>query len=408
MSRSIIASPSVRAILDDNLEASARDIEEATTLPPACYTDADFYEFEKDAIFHREWLCVGREEQIPNPGDWFSVTLVDEPIVVVRAGPERIVAMSAVCRHRAMVITAPSESPPDQWGAPPPETSGNCRQFRCPYHFWVYDLEGRLLGAPEMRRTRGFDKNNVRLPSFPVEVWNGFIFMNFDEGAAPLGRRLTRFSEWLRNWHLDAMVLGEQGSLRGLPWNWKVMHENSIESYHSDRLHHGLHESVPSSGVIPTPFNDEDAAIVSRVRASSRDYSLNPTYKALLPVIPTLTDEERETTTFGIVPPSLLVGMNTDSALYRIVMPTGPETIDIRFGNLFPPGEVDSRRTREIRKMATAGLLVMTSQDLPTDAAVQKGLRSRFAARGRYSWQEEPLSHFNRWLVRRYREAASR
>lgn len=401
-------SPSVRAILDEDLEASARAVTDAVTLPPACYTDPTFYEFESEAIFYREWLCVGREEQVVDVGDWFSITVVDEPVVVVRADVDRIVAMSAVCRHRSMIITAPAEATSDQWGARPPETSGSCLQFRCPYHFWVYDLDGQLLAAPEMRKTPGFDKANVHLPQVKVETWNGFIFINFDDDAEPLAPRLVQFSAWLENWHLEDMVLGDQGNLIDLPWNWKVMHENSLESYHSDRLHQGLHESVPSSGVVPTPFQDDDAAIVTRVRASSMDYSLNPTYRALLPVIPTLTEEQRQMTYFGLVAPTLLIGMNTDSALYRIVLPTGPQTVDIRFGNLFPPGDVHSRRTREIRRMATAGLLVMTSQDLPTDAAVQKGLRSRFAGRSRYSWQEEPLAHLNRWLVRRYRAAEQR
>jgi hypothetical protein len=100
--------------------------------------------------------------------------------------------------------------------------------------------------------------------------------------------------------------------------------------------------------------------------------------------------------------------MNTDSALFRIVLPTGPGTFDVRFGNLFPKGKYVGRRFDEIKKMATGGLLVMTSQDFPADAGVQKGLRSRFAVRGRYSWEEEPLEGFNRWLVKRYREGFER
>jgi phenylpropionate dioxygenase-like ring-hydroxylating dioxygenase large terminal subunit len=404
----LLRSPSVRAILDQDLEACALDIDQAIGLPPACYTDAEFYEFEKEVIFRKEWLCVGREAQIPNQGDWFSITIVEEPLVIVRAEPHRILALSAVCRHRARVITALEDLPPDQWTCPPAESSGNSQRFRCPYHFWVYDLEGRLRSAPEMSRTPGFETSEIALPSFRVETWNGFIFVNFDEHADPLAPRLHQFTDWIENWHLTDMELGDRGEIADLPWNWKVMHENSIESYHSDRLHRGLHESVPSGGVIATPFHDDDAVIATRIRASLRDYSLNPTYHALLPVIDTLTDEQRETSYFGVIPPTLLLGMNTDSALYRLVYPTGPQHINVKFGNLFPRGDAHSRRGREIRKMTTAGLLVMTSQDFPTDAAVQKGLRSRYAPRSRYSWQEEPLAHLNRWLVQRYRSVHSR
>lgn len=399
--------PSVRAVLDQDLGASARPVEEAVTLPPACYTDPDFHAFEMEAIFAREWLCLGRVEQVPGVGDWFSVTVADEPMIVVRSSPEEVRVLSAVCQHRAMVITAPAESPPEEWGQAPPETSGTSRQFRCPYHFWVYDLEGQLVGAPEMSRTCGFDKADVRLPRIRSEVWNGFVFANLDPDAEPLGPRLAGLADLLENWHLGDMVSGPPGQLDDLPWNWKVMQENGLENYHSDRLHKGLHDAVPSSGLLPTPFDDGDAAIVSRLRAGHADFSLNPTYKALLPIIPTLTDEERQTSTFGLLPPTLLMGMNTDSALYRIVLPTAVDRITIIFGNLFPRAERDARRFREIQKMVTSGLLTMTSQDIPTDAAVQKGLRSRHAPRGRYSWQEEPLAHFNRWLVRRYQEAGA-
>jgi len=403
----LIELPAVRAILASDLEASALGVERSCTLPPGCYTDPDFYAFELEAVFAREWLCLGRVEQVPSVGDWFSVTIADEPMIVVRSAPDDVRVLSAVCQHRGMVITAPSESTPDEWGRLPPETAGHGRQLRCPYHYWVYDLEGRLIGAPEMQRTCGFDKADVRLPRIRSEIWNGFVFANLDPDAEPLAPRLADLSALLANWHLDEMVSGPPQRLDDLPWNWKVMQENGLENYHSDRLHRGLHDAVPSSGLLPTPYDDGSAAIISRLRASHRDFSLNPTYKALLPIIPTLTDEERETSTFALLPPTLLIGMNTDSALYRIVMPTAVDRITIVFGNLFPPGERDERRFREVQKMVTAGLLTMTSQDVPTDAAVQKGLRSRFAPRGRYSWQEEPLAHFNRWLVRRYRKAAS-
>lgn len=400
-------SPVVRGIVEQ-LEPSAGSIAEAVTLPPQCYTDHDFYEFEKEVLFSHEWLCLGRVEQVPTVGDYYSITIVDEPLIVVRSASDEIRVMSGVCRHRCMVVTAPGEAPPSEWGKQPPETSGNLKFFQCPYHFWTYDLTGRLTAAPEMSRTPGFEKDAIRLPGLKVEIWNGFIFANFDPDAAPLAPRLRRFSDWIANWHLENMEPGEIKSQNGLNWNWKVMHENSIECYHCDRLHRGLHEVVPGGALIHTDHHDEEAVVVSRAKATHKDYALNPTYKALLPVIDTLTDFERNNSIFGLIPPTLLLGMNTDSALFRIVLPTGPGTFDVRFGNLFPSGKYIGRRFDEIKKMATGGLLVMTSQDFPADAAVQKGLRSRYAARGRYSWQEEPLASFNRWLVRRYREGFER
>jgi hypothetical protein len=88
----------------NSLESSAREVEAAEMLPPACYVDRDFWEFEKEAIFGHEWLCVGREAWARNPGDYFTSAHMGEPIVVVRNREGVLKAMSTVCQHRAMLV----------------------------------------------------------------------------------------------------------------------------------------------------------------------------------------------------------------------------------------------------------------------------------------------------------------
>ena len=88
----------------DGLSRSMLGVEAAETLPPACYTDADFYEFEKEALFNHEWLCVGRVDWVKEPGDFFTTRIIGEPIVITRNRDNEIKAMSAVCQHRAMLV----------------------------------------------------------------------------------------------------------------------------------------------------------------------------------------------------------------------------------------------------------------------------------------------------------------
>ncbi|MGI4879512.1 MAG: aromatic ring-hydroxylating oxygenase subunit alpha, partial [Janthinobacterium lividum] len=171
----------------DSLERSAVDLSEAVTLPPACYTSAEFYAFEKEALYAREWLCAGRETQVPNPGDFFTITIADEPIIVVRNAAGELRAMSAVCQHRAMLVA---------------EGSGNVRGFLCPYHHWSYSLNGDLIAAPAMNRTCDFDRGAFGLPGFAVELWHGFIFVNLDRAAAPLAPRLAHVSAAIANYDL--------------------------------------------------------------------------------------------------------------------------------------------------------------------------------------------------------------
>ena len=110
-----------------SFDASTRDVNEACLLPPLVYTSDEFFAFEQDAISGHEWLCVGRADQVPEPGDWYAYE---------------------------MVIA---------------EGSGNTSKFTCPYHHWSYAFDGRLLGTPAMEQAVDFDKSCHGLPSMPPE-----------------------------------------------------------------------------------------------------------------------------------------------------------------------------------------------------------------------------------------------
>jgi phenylpropionate dioxygenase-like ring-hydroxylating dioxygenase large terminal subunit len=86
----------------EQFDASVADPMAATFFPPAAYSSEAFHRFELEAIWLKEWVCVGRLEEIPEAGDYFAITIADEPLLVVRAAEDEVVAMSAVCRHRGM------------------------------------------------------------------------------------------------------------------------------------------------------------------------------------------------------------------------------------------------------------------------------------------------------------------
>lgn len=396
----------VKSIMSDDIQASAQSGEHAITLPPRCYTDPTFFEFEKDAIFYREWLCLGRVEQLAKPGDYFAITVADEPLIVVRVDSETINVMSAVCRHRGNVITGPTQVDPADAHQATQDSEGHGESFKCIYHEWIYGLDGRLVTAPAMDKTPGFDPDEIRLPQFRTEVWNGFIFVNFDEAAAPLGPRISSLTSKLANFELQELVSVEPFSV-DVPWNWKIMQENSIEGYHTDHLHRGFEKPYPSDNVLPPIFDDHQACIVQEIASPIEDFSFNPTFKAVLPVIKTLSDEDRRTAKFGLIPPTLLIGTLTDCAFYRVVHPLSADRIRIKYALLIPKTSLYPRARKEVRKMASHGAIIIARHDAAVNANVQKGLKSRFAARSRYSWQEGPLPMFNKWLVDRYSRGLS-
>lgn len=387
----------------EEFERSDRDFSSAVVMPGACYSDPEFFDFEMEAVYGREWVCVGRADLIPKVGDYFTITVVGEPLIVVRNANDEIRVMSGVCRHRGMVITASAQTTPDHWFDPPAETSGNCRVFRCPYHWWSYDLDGNLIGAPQMDRTNDFDLNRNRLPQLKVELWLGFIFVNFDQAAMPLAPGLKELEGYVKNWHMDKMVSVHPETLPELPFNWKIMVENFMEGYHPTRLHQGIHDWAPSSGAWFAPFADDAAAIYGAMNTIHPDGGFNPTAKALFPVIDTLTDDERNKVPFVYVPPSLLIGMQADSAFWFTVLPTGAGSHTLSMSYIFPPATLKLSSFNETLEAAVQGVMAFNNQDLPTNTAVQVGMSSRFAPRGQYSWQESVCANFNRWLVKRYR-----
>jgi phenylpropionate dioxygenase-like ring-hydroxylating dioxygenase large terminal subunit len=90
-------------------------------------------------------------DEIPNEGDFFTTTLPgQEKVIVTRGRGEEIHVISSVCQHRGMCVTAPVKRDRNSWHVEPGEQRGNTRTFRCPYHWWTYGLDGRLLGAPDM------------------------------------------------------------------------------------------------------------------------------------------------------------------------------------------------------------------------------------------------------------------
>src|SRR6266511_533651 len=361
----------------------------AKLMPAVCYTSPEFFAFEMGAVWSHEWIAVGRADQVPAAGDFFTITMAGEPLVVVRANDADIRVLSAVCRHQGMIVS---------------DGAGNCKAFTCPYHLWTYGLDGRLMGAPAMEQSVGFDKDEHCLPSLPVEIWNGFVFTTFAADPAPLAPTLEDAEQALRNYDLEnAHTIIDDAPV--LPWNWKVMLENFIDGYHADRLHPFIYDYGPGDGLSFLPWDDDHNHITRFNRQTIKDASFNPTLQAILPVFRHLTDEEQMNGMFVLFPPSLALAIQADQIVYFIVSPRGPGEIQIFIGWLLDPAvTTDPLFQRKFDQIVKPGVMNFVVDDIRTDTMIQIGLGSRFPPRGRYSWQQESQAQLNRWCVKRYRE----
>lgn len=200
---------------------------------PVSYDDSislSFYEQERDAIFRRTWLNVGRVEQLPRNGSYFTKELdaARTSVVIVRDMAGQVRAYHNMCRHRGNKLV---------WDDyPREETSGVCRQFTCKYHGWRYDLEGQLTFVQQESEFFALDKSKFGLVPVNVDVWEGFIFVNFDPDAPPLEEYLGRFAAGIKGYPFHLMTQrhtyrAEVGS------NWKLFIDAFMEFYHAPVLH---------------------------------------------------------------------------------------------------------------------------------------------------------------------------
>ncbi|MFF2846284.1 SRPBCC family protein [Streptomyces sp. NPDC058001] len=197
----------------------------------------EFYEQEREAIFRRTWLNVGRVEQLPKKGSYFTKELdaAGASVIVVRGTDGEVRAFHNVCRHRGNKLV---------WNDfPREETSGTCRQFTCKYHAWRYDLEGKLAFVQQEGEFFDLDKSDYGLMGVQAEVWEGFIFVNLDpDNRTPLRDYLGKFAAGIEGYPFDKLTQvhkyrAEIGS------NWKLFIDAFAEFYHAPILHSGQYMS---------------------------------------------------------------------------------------------------------------------------------------------------------------------
>lgn len=200
-------------------------------LPARCYYDEDIYKFEVEHILKKHWLYVGAWDWAEKPGDYFTVQMFGEPLIIVRGKDGELRCLVNACRHR--------------WSRLVPEGKGNAKLFVCPYHSWSYDLDGSLRGI-SVEGIDGFDKSKCSLPRIHVEEWNGLVFINFDEAPAySLAEELAPINEVLRPYGMERFRSAGIATYES-DWNYKFSFETGYEAYH----HIGVHadrigESMP-------------------------------------------------------------------------------------------------------------------------------------------------------------------
>lgn len=215
------------AVFDLNRRWSSQDFPElgAAPVPTEPCISTEYFELEKNRVFQRVWLYVGREEEIKKPGDYIvrDLPAMNTSLIIVRGSDGVVRSFHNICSHRGNKLA---------W-----DKCGSCRSFSCKFHSWTYDLKGALIGVPDEKMFADFRRSEHGLVPVAAQTWEGFIFVNADpkpaqtlgEYLGDLGRRLAGFPY--------AEMTATYAYETELKCNWKVALDAFSEAYHVNTVH---------------------------------------------------------------------------------------------------------------------------------------------------------------------------
>ena len=354
----------------------------AETLPSRFYTDPSILTLEKERIFRRTWQLVGTLNQdcgevdgakrtIADPGAFFTVDVVGEPVVVVRDAAGTLRAFSNVCRHRAGPIA---------------QGSGCRNVFNCAYHGWTYTLDGRLIGTPEVDGMEFFDRSAMGMFPLRCETWEQFIFVNFDLQAPPLSAFLENIPQQAAGFGFDGLELAERRDYY-VNCNWKVYVDNYLEGYHIPIVHPGLMKEIdyPRYRTEVFRYGSQQLGPVKEVKPGDTGERLYPAGPG-----------SKEALYFWIFP-NLMLNIYPDNIQTNVIVPLGHDRTLTIFEWYFHDGHSDSVRERVSRAIGFSE--TVQQEDIHICEAVQRGLQSSTYDRGRYSVKRENgVHHFHMLL----------
>lgn len=357
----------------------AEPFERAKAMPKSVYVSEAFARAEETHIFAREWLCAGRADALANPGDYMTMEISGEPVIILRDREGQLRGLSNVCRHRMSTLL---------------EGRGNTRSIVCPYHAWTYNLDGTLRGAPAMALNESFCKDQVALPQVRVADWLGWIMVTLNPDA-PEPAEVLKDVEGLVG-YLD-MASYQEHFRQEFRWNtnWKVLAENFMESYHLPVCHSGTIGGTVDLLKMTCPEGFPSFNYHWIVKNDALPLTLAH------PSNTTLEGDQRRVTWLLSIYPSLLITLTPGYFWYLCLTPDGPDHVKVLYGGGMsadwcadPEAGAHLAQLREL-------LDEVNLEDKGCVERVFRGLKAGLSAPGALSHLERPNFEFAGWIASR-------
>ena len=353
----------------------------AMTLDAHWYTSEDVFATERERIFGRSWVCVGREEQLEQAGDYFLADVAGESVIVVRDGSDEVNAFFNVCRHRGTRLCSA-------------ESGHLIGSVQCPYHAWTWSLSGALLAARNMQQVEGFDRADYPLLRAHVAIAGGFVFVCVASEAERLAEPLALLRDKLERW--DSANLRSAGRVEyDVAANWKLIVQNYSECYHCPVIHPQLDKLSPSD----SGRNDFDEGAILGGYSELREHggALSTTGKRSRAAVGSVDGADLDRTYYYSVFPSMLLSLHPDYVMVHTLHPLAAGRTHVECSWYFDPRVIAAPGFDPSDVLDFWDLT--NRQDWRVSEQTQLGMQSRAYRRGPYSNAEGLLRAFDRHYI---------
>lgn len=368
------------------LELTRRPVEASRHAPGYIYGSQEVFDLEKERLFMQDWLLVGREEEVENPGDYFTHNVMGEPIVVARHEDGKVYVYYNQCRHRGVEVA---------------QGAGNTKRFKCPYHAWTYDLDGTLSGAPFMKETAGFDPSMLPLRPLKVGIWAGWIFASFNPRVGPLEKHVAFLEAEFGDIRMQDCRLAHKFVLE-LDCNWKFVYENLLDNYHVGTLHAATIGKLQKSADRKFNLRPE-----GRLSVHYGAKTITPDGVSLVGKMPWLENQSDYFARTGFVPPNLSILVRCDFVRPFVHWPIAPGRTRSFAYYMFPKEKFSQPGFAESVKVYIEYASKVLEEDRMMVESLQRAMTTRGYEPGPMSTKETSIHHLVKYHLDRLFPAAS-
>jgi phenylpropionate dioxygenase-like ring-hydroxylating dioxygenase large terminal subunit len=352
------------------------DDREDLSLPGWVYHDPEYHSVEMARLIRPAWQIVCHANEIPEAGDWRTLEIAGESVLVIRGADGAVRAFANVCRHRGSRLVDGE--------------AGCAKRLTCPYHAWTYAADGRLVGVPMKEDYPGLDQRALGLVPFELELWRGFAFVRLEGGGPSVAAMMAPYDAEIEPHRFEELQAIGRITLRPRDVNWKNVADNYSDGLHISVAHPGL------TRLFGTGYGIEAGVHVDRMWGDLLERpSANPSERAYQHFLP--EGSGRRWLYFKLWP-NVAFDIYPDQVDFMHFVPVGPTATMIREVSYALPG--GSREMKAARYLNWRINRRVNEEDTALIRGVQRGMASSAYRPGPLGKSEVCLRSFARKLRR--------